>query len=51
MVFTKQVYQEFKMAYVKALNDNKDQFSFQGHDFLTSYAKYLLMYLKPKFEK
>lgn len=39
------------MEYAKAVNNRKTQFKFDGHDFLTEYAKYLLEYLKPKFEK
>jgi hypothetical protein len=48
--FNLETYQSFKKEYQNAVNGNKTQFKFQNNDFLTSYAKYLLEYLKCKFE-
>jgi hypothetical protein len=39
-----------KTEYSKAKSDNIEIFVFQGHELLTDYAKYLLEYLKSKFE-
>ena len=46
--FTYDKYERFEKAYNKALEDNKTDFFFEGHQFLTSYAKYLLEYLNNK---
>lgn len=35
-----------KVAYQKAVNDNREQFTYKGHILLTSYAKYLIEYLE-----
>ena len=51
MTFTKQIYMDFKLEYMKSVRGRKEQFTFAGHEFLTSYAKYLLEYLSSKFEK
>ena len=32
----------FKKAFSKAVNEEKEVFSFEGHDFLVAYAKYLI---------
>jgi hypothetical protein len=45
--FDKQKYQELKDKYNKATKEGKEQFNFYGEVLLTSYAKYLLEYLKP----
>lgn len=44
-------YTELKSLYAKAVTDKADSFKFMGESILTSYAKYVLEYLKPKFEK
>ncbi len=44
-------YRSLKSLYAKAVKDKMDQFIFQGKDMLTSYAKYLIEFLKPNFEK
>lgn len=51
MTFTTTTYFQFKSEYLKAVQNKSEQFCFEGHDFLTEYAKYVLEYLKPKFEK
>ena len=50
MTFTPTIYLKFKSEYLNAVKNNVIQFKFEGHDFLTDYAKYVLEYLKPKFE-
>ena len=45
--FDKSKYQELQDAYNKAKQQNKEQFNFYGEVLLTTYAKYLLEYLKP----
>lgn len=37
-----------KMHYRKALAEGKEQFNFQGHQLLTSYAKYLIQYAESR---
>ena len=51
MTFTKEVYLEFKVQYMESVRGKKETFFFKGHEFLTSYAKYVLEYISPKFEK
>lgn len=48
-------YRALKRAYNKAIEENKEQFVFEGSDLLTTYCKYLLKYVedirkKPKKE-
>lgn len=45
--FDKEKYQELQKCYDLAKAQNKEQFVFYGKVLLTSYAKYLLEYLKP----
>lgn len=42
--FTENTYEAFKKAYNKAVEEGKHDFFFNGHQFLTSYAKYLIEY-------
>ena len=51
MLFTRTLYLDFKMTYMKAVKEKKQQFVFNGSQFLTAYAKLMLDYLGPKFEK
>lgn len=46
--FTYNKYERFEKAYKQAIEDNKTDFFFEGHQFLTSYAKYLLEHLNNK---
>lgn len=50
LLMTPQGYKKLKAAYNKAVADKADQFTFDGKEMLTSYAKYLLEYLKTYFE-
>jgi hypothetical protein len=36
----------FIVAYLDAVSKDQEVFTFDGHDFLVSYAKYLLEYLQ-----
>lgn len=36
----------FKVAYARAVKENKADFTFDGHDYLVGYAKYLIQYLE-----
>lgn len=40
-----------KNLYNKALEEGEDQFRFKGQSILVNYAKYLIQYLEPQFEK
>lgn len=46
-----QNYKRLKKTYDKALEEKKESFVFQGHELLVAYAKYLLEYLKSKYER
>ena len=41
----------FKKAYGRAVADKKDSFVFDGNEFVTDYAKYLIEYLDKEFAK
>jgi hypothetical protein len=43
--FTKESLLKLKDAYALAVTEGRDQFTFEGHELLTSYAKYLIEYL------
>lgn len=45
-----QVYQ-LKRRYDQAVENGEEQFTFQGHQLLTSYAKYMLEYLADRIKK
>lgn len=46
VTFTPEKIKALQRAYDQAVKDGKDQFQFEGNDYLVSYAKYLLEYLK-----
>ena len=46
ITWTPQKLQRFKRHYKIACDNNQSQFHFEGHDFLCSYAKYLIEYLE-----
>ena len=48
--FTREKVQQLQAAYDKCVAEGKEQFTFDGHEILTAYAKYLLMHLWDKFE-
>lgn len=39
-----------KKAYDRATSESKDMFTFEGNDYVTNYAKYLIEYLEEKFK-
>jgi hypothetical protein len=41
----------FKRAYTRAVNGGAEQFKFQGNDFVTGYAKYLIQYLESNYDQ
>ena len=40
-----------KVAYRKAVSAGLEQFSFEGHELLTAYARYLIEYLEQQFSR
>jgi hypothetical protein len=42
---------KLKIAYDKAVKDNKLSFMFQGNEILVAYAKYALEYAESEFER
>lgn len=48
MNWDKQKLDEFEKAYERALENNLNEFEFENHEFLVSYAKYLIEFLKTK---
>lgn len=48
--FDKQKYEALRKAYDKAVADKKESFMFEGNEWVTTYAKYALEYLEPKFK-
>jgi hypothetical protein len=51
MTFTLDTYQKLKNEYNKSVQNNLEVFTFEGHELLTTYAKYLIQYLQTIFEK
>ena len=47
--FTNEDFVRLKQEYDKAVALDKDQFVFDKHILLVTYAKYLIEYLEPKF--
>lgn len=48
--FTKEKFDRFLIAYKRAVDQKKDSFLFDGQEYLTSYAKYVIEYLKSKYK-
>lgn len=44
-------FRKLKNTYQYAIQNNITMFTFEGNEYLTSYAKYLIEYLKTNFEK
>jgi len=51
ITFTPETFENLRKSYETALQYKTEVFKFQGHDLLTEYAKYLIQYLSPKFQK
>ena len=50
MEWTKESYLELKRQYENAVSEGSEQFTFQGVELLTTFAKYLLEFLENRFE-
>lgn len=48
--FDQDKFTKFKEDYNKAVEEGVNSFFFDGHEFLVSYAKYLLEYLSNNYE-
>lgn len=48
ITWTRELRDQFAAAYEAAIAQRKDMFTFDGHEFVTNYAKYLLMYLNER---
>lgn len=48
MKFTERSWKAFKLRYQKAVTAKEDQFSYEGMDFLTEYARRLIDYYDPQ---
>lgn len=48
--FDRESYKNFKKEYNSAVENNQEMFVFEDYEYLTSYAKYVIEYLKTKFE-
>lgn len=44
-LFDRPKYERLKARYAQAVAAHEEVFTFEGHDYLTSYAKYLIEYL------
>lgn len=49
--FDKGKYLSLKKEYGKAVEEGRETLSLNGHVLLTPYARYVLEYLSPRFEK
>lgn len=50
MEWTKEAYLELKRQYENAVSEDQEQFTFQGVELLTTFAKYLLEFLDKEFK-
>jgi hypothetical protein len=48
-IFTQEKVLALRRAYAHAVETKQEQFTFEGHELMTGYAKYLLEYLKMQF--
>ena len=49
ITFTPEKFAALRRAYQHAVETERESFEFEGHELLTSYAKYLLEYLSTRF--
>lgn len=49
--FDRQKLKELKNLYNKAVKGNKESFTYNGDEYLTSYAKYVIEYLETRFNE
>ena len=50
IMFDRPMLNRLKKAYDRATSESKDMFTFEGNDYVTNYAKYLIEYLEEKFK-
>lgn len=50
VTFTKKEFVGLKKAYELAVKQEAKSFTYDGNEYVTGYAKYLLEYLTPKFK-
>lgn len=50
MIWTRTMLKDLKLAYKIACECEMDVFRFEGHDFVVSYARYLIEYLEGQFK-
>jgi hypothetical protein len=48
--FDREKTERLREAYIAAVESDAEQFTFDGHEFLTRYAKYMLEFLDAKFK-
>lgn len=51
ITFTRENLISLTMAYLKAVEDGREQFTWEGHTLLVEYAKHLIAYLTNRFYK
>ena len=49
--FNREKLRQFKKIYLAAVEDKKEIFIFDGEEYVTGYAKYVIEYLENKFKK
>lgn len=49
--FNAESFKKFRARYNTAIEKSENSFVFEGNEYLTSYAKYVIEYLEPKFKK
>jgi hypothetical protein len=50
ITWTRPMFERFKIAHKKAVDEKRESFMFDGNEFITNYAKYLIEYLGGKFK-
>ncbi len=48
--FTKESFKAFQRLYAATVEAKQDTFMFEGNEFFTGYAKYMIEFLKGKFK-
>ena len=48
--WTQEKFDRFKVIYEEAKDNGKFTLDFEGHEFVTDFAKYLIEYLETKFK-
>lgn len=48
ITFTPESFRSFKKLWAVSAQQGDEQFTFEGHEFLTAYAKYLIEYIETR---